>query len=163
VTIQALYAYGTTTRTALSTSYVPTAGATNSLAAGIGARVPDGVVLRAALWATFGRQTTLISDSLAWSPPSELGGVGDLDGTPQSIRGPLDGQPLPGYVRLDLGVRREWTSILGRGMRVTGSITVANVLGRANVAALLAPGIGATTDPLYYTGRTLSVRLEWNH
>jgi hypothetical protein len=28
---------------------------------------------------------------------------------------------------------------------------------------LLAPGIGATTDPLYYTGRTLSVRMEWNH
>jgi RNA polymerase sigma factor (sigma-70 family) len=162
VTIQALYAYGTTTRTALGTSYAPTAGATNSLAAGIGVRIPDGLVLRAALWAAFGRQTTLISDSVAWSPPSQLGGVGDLDGTPQSVGGPLDGQPLPAYVRLDLGVRREWTSILGHAMRVSGSVAVDNVLGRANVAALLAPGNAAPSDPLYYTGRTLSVRLEWN-
>jgi hypothetical protein len=163
VTIQGIYAFERTTLGAFGASYSPAADAVHSLAAGIGVRVPDGVSLRAAIWTSLGRRTSLIGDSLAWTPATELGGIGDMDGTPQHIRGPLDGQALPGYMRLDLGLRREWSSIFGRAVRLMGSITVNNVLGRANVAAMLEPVNVSTARLLYLTGRTVSVRLVWSH
>jgi hypothetical protein len=163
VTIQGIYAFERTTLHSSGRSYSPAADATHSLAVGIGVRVPAGISLRAALWTSLGRRTSLIGDSLAWTPPSELGGIGDIDGTPQHIRGPLDGQSLPSYMRMDLGLRREWSSMFGHAVRLMGSITVNNVLGRSNVAAMLQPVNVLTAKALYLTGRTVSVRLVWNY
>ena len=163
VTIQGVYAYGITTRNALGITYAPAADATHSLAAGIGVRGPGSVTFRTAIWASLGRRTSVIADSLGWSSPTELGGIGDMDGSPQYIRGPLDGQALPGYVRLDLGLRRQWSAILGRAARLTASISVNNVLGRVNVAALLEPVNVLTPQVLSFTGRTVTARLEWTH
>jgi hypothetical protein len=164
VTAQGVYAYGTTTRTAAGVTYSPGADATHSLAAGISALLRAGVRVRAAFTASFGRRSSLLGDSLKWSPAGRLGGVGDLDGTPQTIRGPLDGQALPGYLRIDAGLRRDWsTSVHGHVARLQGSLTVFNVLGRTNVAALVQPVPALTAQTLSFAPRGLSIRLEWHH
>jgi hypothetical protein len=164
VTVQGLYAYGTTTRTASGATYSPTADATHSLAAGISAPAPGGIRVRADIAASLGRRSSLLGDSLTWSPGNQLGGVGDMDGSPQDIRGPLDGQLLPGYVRADVGLRREWsTSVRGHAASLVGSVTVYNLFGRTNVAALVQPAAALTAQALALTPRTISFRLEWHH
>jgi Carboxypeptidase regulatory-like domain/TonB dependent receptor-like, beta-barrel len=164
VTIQGIYAYGTTTRTASGTTYSPGAEAAHAFAAGITALLSRGVRIRADVAASLGRRSTLLGDSLKWSPASQLGGVGDIDGSPQEIRGALGGQALPGYARFDLGVRREWaTTVRGHVARLLASVTVYNVLGRTNVAALVQPATEPTAQALPLAPRGISFRLEWHH
>lgn len=164
VTVQGIYAYGISTRTALGATYSPAADARHSLAMGIAAPLSGGIRVRADIAASFGRRSSLLGDSLQWSPASHLGGVGDIDGSPQDIRGALDGQALPGYVRVDVGLRREWsTSVHGHVARLLASATIYNVLGRTNVAALVQPATALTADALSLTPRGVSFRLEWHH
>ncbi|HXQ29189.1 MAG TPA: carboxypeptidase regulatory-like domain-containing protein [Gemmatimonadales bacterium] len=162
VTVQALYALGTTTLSASGLSYTPAADPTQSLAAGVSTKGPEGITFRAAAWASLGRRTSVIADSVTWAPASELGGVGDLDGSPLAIRGPLDGAALPAYLRVDLSARREWSSDPGHGARFAGVVAITNLFGRPNVTGLWEAAGASALQALASAGRAISISLEWH-
>lgn len=141
--------------------YAPSFPATQSLSAAVAYRWPAFATLRMALWAMSGRPASLVMGNLDWNPHEIARGAGDIAGTPRRIAGGLNNERLPPYLRLDVGIRRvQPVSLLGRTFTVTGVATLANALGRVNVAGLVVPDSG-TRRVLASLPRTLTLGVEW--
>ncbi len=90
--------------------------------------------LRSSLRADIGRPTTFMEGPFVWEACSILEGGCEAEGSPQRTSGPLGGDRLPPYVRLDLGVRKHWHSrIFGRDGVIAAFATLSNLLGKRNV------------------------------
>jgi hypothetical protein len=64
---------------------------------------------------------------------------GELAGTPINLPGDINSARLPGYARVDLGVRRDWhLPGVGRGSVLTTALSLTNALDRANILGLVA-------------------------
>jgi len=85
-----------------------------------------------------------------WQPGAQSG---ELAGTPVNLPGAVNGQRLPTYARLDLGVRREWHFL-------TTGVSLVNALDRPNVLGLVATDQGGVRA-LRGLPRTLELEVGW--
>jgi hypothetical protein len=131
-------------------SYRPTYGASHGFQLG-GILFPTSrSAVRVALTGAFGRQGTDISN-MEWEACNLVDRGCEFGGSPQTI-GSLGGTHLPGYLRLDLGVRQHWhLSLAGRDVVLALYGTLSNVLGRGNILTI-------ATDPA--TGRRSAVEMR---
>ena len=89
--------------------------------------------LRAGLAGAVGRQATRVAGGFEWESCNLSDRGCEFAGSPR-LNGPLGGDHLPSYWRLDLGVRKNWQIRLGgRDVAVALFGTVTNVLGRSNL------------------------------
>jgi hypothetical protein len=86
------------------------------------------------MMAALGRRTTTVSSGLEWEACNLLDRGCEFSGTPHYAGEPLGATRLPPYLRVDLGVRKQWDLVLwGRGAQVALFGTVTNVFNRRNV------------------------------
>lgn len=86
---------------------------------------------------------------------------GELAGTPINLPGQINSARLPGYARLDLGLRREWALPgLGRGTGLTTALSVTNLLDRVNVLGLIARSDGGV-QAIQGAGREVRLEVGW--
>ncbi|MDB4910115.1 MAG: hypothetical protein JWO39_938 [Gemmatimonadetes bacterium] len=157
------YTLSSASRRAGAESYTPTFAATHTLSLGVGARVWPTTTLRAAASVNSGLPASLYADPIEWAPYTPSSGSGDISGSPQHIIGAVDGVRLPPYLRLDIGIRREWGfSLFGVGAHIAGSASVMNVLGRSNAIGA-ATSSGGSLQWLQLPARSVEVGLEWRH
>jgi hypothetical protein len=163
-TTTAAYTVATTTRAAGPLEYRPAYGATQALTLATAFRLAPATTARAALWGQTGRAATLSVGPFEWSPAPLVNGAGDVAGSPQQFGGPLGGTTLPAYWRLDAGLRHAWRpSWLGAAGSLTGSLTVTNLLNRANAYRAIQASSGAPPYALRLPPRALVLGLEWSH
>jgi hypothetical protein len=86
---------------------------------------------------------------------------GELAGTPINLPGQINPARLPGYARLDLGLRRDWPLPgFGRRAGLTTALSVTNLLDRVNVLGLIARPAGGV-QAIRGSGRELRVEVGW--
>jgi hypothetical protein len=101
----------------------------------------------------------MLADDFVWAPGDPLQ---DLAGSPQRIVGAPGGASLPTYLRVDLGVRREWQPVVfGRPARFAATLNLVNALNRANAFGLVGAASAGGPRPLLQLERSVSCALEW--
>jgi hypothetical protein len=132
-------------------SYTPTYGTSHLLELG-GILFPSATSsIRLGLTGGWGRAATAISGSFEWEACNLLDRGCEFAGTPATA-GPLGATRLPGYLRLDLGVRQHWHMTIGRRdvtLALFGTLT--NLLARTNVLTI-------AVDP--ETGRRAAIEMR---
>jgi hypothetical protein len=119
--------------------------------------------VRTAFQAAAGRPTSPIQEGFDWETFDRLSGEVEFSGTPLRVSETVNDERLPAYVRLDVGIRREWNpSLLGFSGSVMAYLDVTNVLGRENVV-----GYGVTPSEPGRRGLDLlpasaAFGLEWS-
>lgn len=162
VTGNLAYTISSVSRRAGSDAYVPDFAASQSLALGVGVRVGSSTTLRLAASANSGSPASVFAGRIEWTPYTPSSGRGDLSGSPQRIVGALNGAQLPAYVRVDVGVRREWgLRVFGHTAQIAGDAAITNVFGRANTLGLIAAPGGSPLQPLFLPARGLDLGIEW--
>ena len=143
--------------------YRPAYGIGHALSASIGYHPSATLLLRSAVRAEFGRPTTRVEGPFEWEPCTIIDAGCEVQGSPERAAGPLGGDRLPTYVRLDLGIRKHWhPRLMGREGIITGFITVSNVLGRRNVLGYsVDPSTGELSELPMRPFTPISVGLEW--
>jgi hypothetical protein len=134
------------------TTWVPEHGAAHDIEAGIVAFPTPTLSMRLAGTAVLGRRTTPVPGAIAFEACNLTNRGCEFGGSPHY--GPaLPGTAIvPGYVRLDAGVRKQWTFRAGsRDLSFTLFGTLSNLLGRDNVLTW-------TVDPA--TGERLPVGMR---
>jgi hypothetical protein len=161
---RASYAVGSVVRRTDGVEYHTTYERPRSLSAAVDWRVFGRTRVASGLTAAIGSSTTALAGPLTWEPFNPLVAGGELEGSPQRTTGPLNGQRLPTYLRLDLGVRQEWgVGWLREGAVLAAHLDVLNLLDRQNVVGYaLDPDTGARR-PLTLLGRSLTFGLEWRY
>jgi hypothetical protein len=162
LTLQGSYALGTVTRRAGDGRYHPAFAPGQSASVAVAARLGARTTVRSALWAALGRHTTLLGDPLGWDTREPFSGTQELSGTPAHAAGPLDAATLPGFLRLDVGVRRTLAVWRGRGT-LTGRASVNDVLGRENVVGYALAPDAVTLRGLGMMRPSLLLGLDWGY
>ena len=104
---------------------------------------------------------SIVAPGFEWQPLQPLGGSGELAGTPENLPGAVNGARLPGYQRLDIGVRRSWHLLgFGGGTVLTTALSVANVLGRDNALGFVARPDGGL-QVIRGVPRALALEVGW--
>lgn len=86
---------------------------------------------------------------------------GDVAGTPVNLPGPVNVERLPGYSRLDLGIRRNWpVTLAGRGGALSTTLRVINLLDTSNGIGVVASS-GSSLRIVRGTPRSLAFELGW--
>ena len=156
------YGFEVVSRETGSQRYQPSFAVSHSLTAAVGYHPWAFTTVRTALWATFGRPTSVVEGEIAWTPHTLLGGTGDLVGSPQRIVGALDGGRLSPYVRVDVGIRHEWhTGLFGRAAGIAGVLNVSNVFDRANALTQVVSADARTRRTIPMLPRSVTLGLEW--
>ncbi len=115
-------------------SYVPECGATHLLEGGVILFPSATSSIRVGAAGTLGRRTTAVSDEFEWEAQNLLDRGSEFAGSPSHGGEPLGAVALPGYFRIDLGVRKHWhVEVGGRNASIELFGTVTNLLGRKNV------------------------------
>ncbi|HEU5040449.1 MAG TPA: hypothetical protein VFT84_06500, partial [Gemmatimonadales bacterium] len=143
-------------------SYVPTHATTHLLDAGVIAFPTPTLSIRLGAVAAAGRRTSATVGGLEWEACNLLDRGCELSGSPVTTGRP-GGRRLPGYLRLDLGVRQHWHLRLGgRDASVAVFGTVTNVLGRRNILTYTADPVTGAASPVDMRPRApLVVGLDW--
>ncbi|MGH7713417.1 MAG: TonB-dependent receptor domain-containing protein, partial [Gemmatimonadaceae bacterium] len=124
-----------------ATAFQPGFATTHSLTAAAAYRVGDATSIRSAVFARWGRRTTLFDGALDWEGCDALNGGCEIAGSPGRSLGAVSGARVPAYLRWDIGVRRAWTPrFAGRDLELDAYATVRNVLDRRNVWSWTAQG-----------------------
>lgn len=118
--------------------YVPGYAASHRVDAGV-IVFPSGTSsLRLGATAAFGRRATPVADALEWESCNLLDYGCELAGSPRQAADQLGATKLPGYLILDVGLRKHWhLDLAGRNALVALFGTVTNVLGRRNTLAVV--------------------------
>ena len=139
------------TRSAAGTTlpYQPAFAVTRSLTAAAAYRKSESTTFRSAVFAQWGRRTTLFDGVLDWGGCDALDGGCEIAGSPGRSLGATSGVSLPPYVRWDVGARRSWTlQVAGRAVVFDGHATLRNLLDRRNVWGYSAQTAGAAPRSL---------------
>jgi hypothetical protein len=109
-----------------------------------------------------GQPASPLDGGFDWEIFDQLTGEVEFRGTPRRVEGALNGERLPPYARLDLGVRREWR-VEGGGPDgdITTYLEVQNVLDHENVLGRQVGSAGALPRPLVLMPRSLLFGVEW--
>jgi hypothetical protein len=143
--------------------YVPDHGTTHLLQGGVIVFPSATTSIRLGATGALGRRTTGLSGGLEWEACNLLDRGCEFAGSPDNGNGPIGATQLPGYLRVDLGVRKHWHfPLAGRDAMVAFFATVTNLLNRKNV--LTYSKDTATGNPLPVEMRPLAplvVGLDW--
>jgi hypothetical protein len=144
-------------------SYRPNYTPALSLSTGLAYQSSAQMTWRAALMARSGQRVTRYQGPLLWEGCDPIDGGCEMMGTPERTTGALGAERLPGYLRLDLGVRRAWRiPRFGPAGALEAYGTVSNVLGRRNVWALLAePDTGTPSSVPMRPFSLLTAGIDW--
>jgi hypothetical protein len=145
------------------TSYVPEYGAPHSIHAGVIVFPSSGASIRLGMTTALGRRTTAVEGPFEWESCNLADRGCEFAGTPGPRSEPLGSTPLPAYVRLDLGIRKQWPlTLLGRQGAVAAFGTVTNLLARRNILTVaVAPSTGRR-EPIDMRPRSpLVVGIDW--
>ena len=104
-----------------------------------------------------GQSSSLLASGLEWQPYQPATGSGELEGAATNLPGPVNGQRLPGALRIDLGARRTW--LVGR-RSINAAVQFENLLNRADPVGVVA-GMGTTLQYLRGTPRGVVFELGW--
>ncbi len=131
-----------------------------SVAGTLGYRFALRTVAQLAFTAGAGEATSVVAGGLEWRPSPPAGG-GEIGGAPTNLPGPINSARLPGFLRLDLGVRRIWplAAFGPRGSLLT-TLRLVNLLDRANAIGLTANPDGALRV-LRGTPRGITFEVGW--
>jgi hypothetical protein len=145
------------------TEFSPGAGRSHWLSAGLRYHAAGlGIVGLTGSYAS-GSPTSVLGGDFAWQSPGGLASAGEISGTPQTTMGGLNTSRLPPYVRIDLGVSRDW--LLGtaaRPRRLTTSLTITNLFDHRNALGLSLDPSRRSIQTLLYPGRALNGRAAWH-
>jgi hypothetical protein len=147
----ARYGWQDVRASAVGTSYSPSHGTEHLVDAGVSFFPSATLLLRMTANAGLGRRSTASRGPFEWEACNLLDRGCEFAGAPELV-GPLGGQPLPAYVRVDVGARKHWHFRMGgrdASMAFFGTLT--NVFGRSNVLTRF-------VDPL--TGERTSVDMR---
>ncbi len=134
-------------------------------------RMEGGVILfpsatssiRLGVTGALGRRATAIAGGFEWEACNLLDRGCEFGGTPQNDRAALGAAELPGYLRVDLGVRKHWHFAVGGRDALVGFFgTVTNLLNQKNVMTWARDP--ATGQPVAIEMRPLAplvVGLDW--
>jgi hypothetical protein len=115
-------------------SYVPDHGARHVLEGGVIVFPNPTSSIRLGVTSVLGRRTTTISGGLEWEACNLLDQGCEFAGSPRYAGEALGGTALPAYLRIDVGVRKQWHCTIGRRDAMIALFgTVTNILNRTNV------------------------------
>jgi hypothetical protein len=144
-------------------AYQPAFANTRTLATAATYRVGAQTSLRSALFAYWGRRTTLYDGSLEWEACDVLEGGCEISGTPGDAISARSARRLPPYVRWDVGVRHAWRVRVGpRHMDLEAHATLRNLLDRRNVWGYAA-GDGAARALMWRPLSLLTAGLDFHY
>jgi hypothetical protein len=110
-----------------------------------------------------GQPATAILSGIEWSSYQPATGIGEIEGTATNAAGAINALRLPGPMRLDLGVRREWHfSGNNHGNGITTAVRMENLFNQANPIGMIAQSDG-TLQLLRGTPRGLVFEVGWAH
>lgn len=149
-------------RTAAGVTYHPRFERRRALALEASYRLVGTTTLTTAFQAASGLPTSPLRDGFDWEVFDQLTGEVEFSGTPVRAPGSLNAERLSPYLRLDLGVRREW-HITGPGPEgtIAGYLNVMNVLDRENILGRQLPASGSGTRELHLLPRSVLFGIEW--
>lgn len=108
-----------------------------------------------------GEPSSVTTTGVEWRPDHLPTLTGELSGTPVNLSGPVNVERLPGYTRLDLGVRRNWlVGVAGLHGALTTTIRVQNVLDTPNGIGL-ASQAGESLRIVRGAPRRVTLELGW--
>ena len=144
-------------------AYVPTYGTTHLAEAGVIVFPTATFSLRLGALASAGRRTTTAAGGIEWEACNLIDQGCELTGSPDYTGQPLGAGRLPGYLRLDFGLRKHWHfRVAGRDASVALFGTITNLVGRRNVLTYVMDP--ATGEPVPVEMRPFSplvVGLDW--
>jgi hypothetical protein len=144
-------------------SYVPEHGATHLFQGGAIVFPTPTWSIRVGATGALGRKTTPVTGGFEWEACNLLDRGCEFAGSPHYSSQPIGLAELPAYLRLDLGVRKEWHVVLrGRDAALGLFGTVTNLLGRRNVLTYAAdPTSGELSEVEMRPRAPLVVGLDW--
>lgn len=144
-------------------TYVPGPGAQHVFQGGIIVFPAAGSSIRLGAVAQLGRRATLVSGEFEWEACNLSDRGCEFAGSPRQGGGPLGTASLPPYLRVDLGVRKQWhVAVGGRDGVIALFGSVANLLGRKNVLTYVQdPSTGRLTGIEMRPRAPLVVGLDW--
>ena len=143
-------------------TYRPSYGASHGFEVG-GVVFPSATSsVRVAFTGAFGREATGVIGVFEWEACNLLDRGCEFGGSPQASS-QLGGTRLPGYLRLDIGVRQHWHFTLGsRDVMLALYGTLTNLLGRTNVLTIATdPATGQRTAIAMRPRAPLVLGLDW--
>lgn len=127
-----------------SLTFQPGFATTHSVTGAVGYRVGDRTTLRSAVFARWGRRTTMFDGALDWEGCDIFDGGCEIAGSPTRSVGAVAGARLPAYLRWDIGARHGWTTQLaGRAAELEAHATLRNLLDRRNLWGFTTHGTGS--------------------
>jgi hypothetical protein len=146
-----------------STGYTPESGVRQTFEGGVIVLPTPTASIRISVAAALGRRATAISDGFEWEATNILDRGSEFGGSPHYTGGALGGTSLPGYYRLDAGIRKEWRlGVAGRNATLALFGTATNILGRKNVLTYARdPSTGEISGVEMRPRAPLVVGLDW--
>jgi hypothetical protein len=143
--------------------YVPGYGAAHTFEAGITYLPVPTTRFRLGFESAFGRRTTSTLGNLEYESVNLLDQGAEFAGSPGVWSEPLGGTALPAYLRIDLGVRKQWrTRLADRDGFVAVFGTFSNLLGRSNtLTRTVDTGTGLSTPVEMRPFSPLVVGVDW--
>jgi hypothetical protein len=144
-------------------AYVPDYGTTHAIDAGIVVHPSQALSFRVAASGRFGRRVTPIATPFEWESCNMTDRGCEFAGSPRANPDSLGATRLPGYLRLDLGVRSRWrVRVAGRTTELAVFGTVTNILDRTNVLTFAPnPATGIRTPVTMRSRAPLVVGVDW--
>ena len=143
--------------------YDPGHGTTHLLETGVTVLPARSLSLRLGITGAMGRRTTAIAGGFEWEACNLLDRGCEFQGSPEQDANAPGGTRLPGYLRFDLGVRKEWQLAVGQRQLLLSLFgTVTNLLDRTNVLTLAPERAGGRPAPVTMRPfAPLVVGLDW--
>jgi hypothetical protein len=124
------------------TTYTPSYGTNHLIEGGVIVFPTPTTSIRLGATGALGRRTTAVLGSLEWESCNLRDQGCEFGGSPTHDTGRVGATRLPGYLRLDLGVRKHWhLELAGRDVELALFGTMTNLLAHRNVLSI-------ATDPL---------------
>ena len=146
-------------------TFVPGHGATHTIDAGLMVLPSATFSIRLGTTVVLGRRATAAEGPLEWESCNLADRGCELAGSPWRRVEPLGATRLPAYIRVDLGLRKQWRiEHAGRYGLVAVFGTVTNIFGRRNVLTPIAdPTTGERTEIEMRPRAPLVVGIDWRY
>lgn len=108
-----------------------------------------------------GEPSSVTATGVEWLPDHLPTLTGELSGTPVNQAGPVNMERLPGYTRVDLGIRRNWlVGLAGLHGALSTTMRIQNLLNTPNGIGL-ASQTGGSLRIVRGAPRTVTLELGW--